>query len=72
MRNRSVSVCPCCGVYIPARQEIPFLTRRAWREAVAVTFNYNKNFILELGENTRIHRHHFAEIDIRDNKPIGF
>lgn len=71
IRNRSVSVCPACGVYIPARKEIPFLTRRVWREAVAIRLGYDKDFILALGENTRIHRHHFAEIDIRDNKPIG-
>lgn len=71
MRNRVSDVCPACGVYIPSRKELPFLTRKAWRKEVAVRLSYKTDFIVNLGENTRIHRSHFAEIDVRNDKPIG-
>lgn len=71
MRNFKISVCPACGIYIPFRKELPFLTRRAWREKVAEKLGYDKEFIINLGEKTRIHKHHFADIDIRNGKPFG-
>lgn len=70
-RNNTVSPCPACGIQINARSELPFLTRRQWREEVAQALGYSKQFILNFGEKTRIHRHHFREIDVRNNKPVG-
>lgn len=71
MAEFGVSACPACGLHISSRKELPFLTRRIWRENVAEKLGYNKDFILNFGQKTRIHRHHFHEYDIRDNKPIG-
>ena len=66
-----MNFCPACGVHIPVRKELPFLTRIAWREKVAEVLGYDKTFIKNLDKNTRIHINHFDEQDIRDNKPIG-
>lgn len=71
MRNQRTAVCPACGDYIPNRHELPFLTRRYWRDRVADTLGYDKDFIRSLGEGTRIYAKHFLESDIRDGKPIG-
>lgn len=70
-RNQGVDVCPGCGQHISKGNEIPFLTRRSWRDAVADQLGYDRKFIRNLGEGTRIHAHHFYERDIRDKKPIG-
>lgn len=71
MRNNTSAPCPGCGVQIANRRELPFSTRRAWRDAVADALGYDREFIRNLGEKTRIHKHHFLEIDVRNNKPIG-
>lgn len=71
MRNCTSAACPACGIYIANRKELPFLTKRAWRDTVADELGYERNFIRSLGEKTRIHKHHFAVIDVRNEKPIG-
>lgn len=70
-RNQGVDCCPACGGKISKSKELPFLTRRSWREMVADHLGYDREFIKNLGEGTRIHAHHFYERDIRGNKPIG-
>lgn len=71
-RNCRNDPCPGCGEYIPKCREMRFSTRRGWRIMVADRLGYDREFILRLGENTRIHAHHFNERDIKNNKPIGF
>lgn len=70
-RNYSSAPCPACGLYIANRKELPFSTKRSWRIAVANHLGYSSDFILGLGEKTRIHQHHFHEVDIQNNKAIG-
>lgn len=70
-RSYSADVCPACGLPIPTRLELPFSSKKKWRENVADHLGYNRQFIVNLGLKTRIHRHHFSEDDILQNKPVG-
>lgn len=71
MRNLCCDVCPGCGETLSTRDELPFLTRKNWRSRVADVLGYQRQFIIGLGEKTRIHRSHFEDEDIVDGKPIG-
>lgn len=70
-RSYSADVCPACGIHIPNRKELPFCSKKIWREQVADRLGYNRAFIVSLGLKTRIHRHHFSEDDIENDKPTG-
>lgn len=70
-RSYTADVCPACGVRIPIRDEMPFSTKKSWRVKVADHLGYDRDFIVNLGLKTRIHRHHFSEDEIVDNKPVG-
>lgn len=71
IRRRKNDPCPACGIKIPKRKELPFSSKKEWRKAVAQLLGYDENFILSLGEETRIHRHHFHEWDVKNNKAVG-
>lgn len=70
-RNSTCDVCPGCGEAIATRKELPFLSRKAWRSRVADALGYERQFLINLGEKTRIHRSHFHERDIVNGKPMG-
>lgn len=52
MCNQVVSVFSACGIYIPAKKELPFLTCKTWRASVAISLGYDKTFIQQLGDRT--------------------
>lgn len=71
MRNFNSSIWSACSLNIATRHELPFLTKRSWRDSEADALGFNKQFIRNLGEKTRIHLHYFSDIDVKNNKPIG-
>lgn len=62
---------PACEIKISTRAELPFLTKKKWRENDADHLGYDRQFIVNLGIKTRIHRYHFSEDEILEDKPIG-
>lgn len=70
-RNQVCDVCPGCGEHIGTRSELQFPVRKCWRTRVADALGYDREFIINLGQKTRIHRHHFKKADLVNDKPIG-
>lgn len=73
MMRRSFNCSPCsaCGIQITNKSKLPFLSRQSWRDAVADSLSYSRDFDRSLGVRSRIHAHHFFEQNVRNGKPIG-